>query len=509
MTKARLLDRLAAPAGRLLAALSDPARRERTAVLLLIAYVAVWTLYGVLAKASQDLHPDMTEMVAWSRELAFGYPKHPPLAAWLTALWFALFPATDWSFYLFTMTIAGVALWIAWRIAGDYLDGEKRALAFALMTFIPFFNFHALKFNANTVLLPLWAATAFCFLRSYERRTVLWAALAGLFAAASMLGKYWSVFLLLGLGIAALIDRRRADYFKSPAPWVTIAAGVVVLVPHLAWLMTADFTPLTYATAIRSGARGHPLKSAGNYLLGALAYVALPLICALAAIRPGRAVAADMLWPREPRRLLAALAFWGPLLLPAILAPVVGFEITSLWTMSAWALLPVVLLSSPRITLDRRPVLAAIAAATMLPVVMVAAAPFIADSIHRKGGAAAAMHARLLAERVAHEWRRVTDRPLKMVGGDSDLAFGVAFYLPGRPEAFPDFNRTLAPWVDMTRLQRDGMAIVCPAADQRCALRGAAVNLGGTRVEADITRSYFGKPGATGRYLIVIVPPRP
>jgi hypothetical protein len=119
------------------------------------------------------------------------------------------------------------------------------------------------------------------------------------------------------------------------------------------------------------------------------------------------------------------------------------------------------------------------------------------------------MHARLLAERVAHEWRRVTDRPLKMVGGDSDLAFGVAFYLPGRPEAFPDFNRTLAPWVDMTRLQRDGMAIVCPAADQRCALRGAAVNLGGTRVEADITRSYFGKPGATGRYLIVIVPPRP
>jgi 4-amino-4-deoxy-L-arabinose transferase-like glycosyltransferase len=214
MITAHLLNRLTAPAERLLAALVDPARRERTVIVVLVAYVAVWTLYGVLAKASQDLHTDMTEMVAWSRELAFGYPKHPPLAAWLTRLWFAVFPAADWSFYLLAMTVAGTALWIVWRLAGDYLDGEKRVLALALMTFVPFFNFHALKFNANTILLPLWAATALCFLRSYERKSMLWAVLAGLFAAGSMLGKYWSVFLLLGLGAAALLDQRRAAYFR-------------------------------------------------------------------------------------------------------------------------------------------------------------------------------------------------------------------------------------------------------------------------------------------------------
>jgi len=470
--------------------------------------VAVWTLYGVLAKASQDLHPDMTEMAAWSREFALGYPKHPPLAAWLTGLWFAVFPSTDWSYYLFAMSVAGVALWLVWRIAGDYLDGEKRALALVLTTFIPFFNFHALKFNANTILLPLWAATAFCFLRSYERRSVLWAALAGLFAAGSMLGKYWSVFLLLGLGLAALIDRRRVDYFKSAAPWVTIAVGAVLMTPHLVWLATASFTPLTYATTIRSGAGGHPLIRAGNYLTGALAYVALPVICALVAIRPNRAIAADLLWPDEPRRRLAAMAFWGPLLLPAILAPMIGFEITPLWTMSAWALLPVVLLSSPLIVLDRRPVLVTIAGAIALPVVMVAAAPLIANSIHHKSGTPAAMHSRLLAERIAHEWRRVTDKPLKMVGGDWDLAHGVAFYLPGRPSAFPDFNTTLAPWVDVARLPRDGIAIVCPAADAHCMRLVAQQNLSGQRIEADITRTYFGEPGATGHYLIVIVPPQ-
>jgi 4-amino-4-deoxy-L-arabinose transferase-like glycosyltransferase len=509
MTKPRLFDRLVAPAERLLAALSDPARRERTARIALIAYVAVWTLYGVLAKASQDVHPDMSEMVAWSRGLAFGYPKHPPLGAWLTAAWFTVFPAADWSFYLFAMVVAGAALWIIWTIAGDYLDGEKRALALALVTFIPFFNFHALKFNANTILLPFWAATALCFLRSYERRSVLWAALAGLFAAGSMLGKYWSVFLLLGLGLAALIDRRRAGYFRSFAPWVTIATGAVAMAPHLVWLMTANYTPLAYATTVRFGAGGHPLKTAGNYLIGALAYVAVALLFALAAIRPNRVIAADMLWPREPERRLAAMAFWAPLLLPAALAPVFDFEITSLWTMSAWALLPVVLLSSQRLVLDRRVVVITMAAAVALPVLMVAAAPFIADSIHRKGLTPAAMHSRLLAERVAHEWRRVTDRPLKFIGGDGDLAYGVAFYLPGRAIAFPDFNHTLAPWVDVARLPRDGIAIVCPAGDPTCMLPAGALNLSGPRIEADITRSYFGQPGPTTRYLIMIVPPQP
>ena len=64
-------------------------------------------------------------------------------------------------------------------------------------------------------------------------RSLLWAALAGLAAAGTMYGKYWSVFLLAGLALAALIDARRVAYFRSAAPWVTIIVGGAVLAPHL------------------------------------------------------------------------------------------------------------------------------------------------------------------------------------------------------------------------------------------------------------------------------------
>ena len=55
---------------RLFDALADPARGERTVVAVLLGYVALWTLYGAIAKGSQDIHPDMSEQFALGRELA-------------------------------------------------------------------------------------------------------------------------------------------------------------------------------------------------------------------------------------------------------------------------------------------------------------------------------------------------------------------------------------------------------------------------------------------------------
>src|SRR5215470_15148214 len=211
--------------GQLLDALSDPKRRGRTVVAVLAAYCAVWTLYAVLAKASQDFHFDMGEMVAWSREITFGTPKHPPLPAWLVAAWFWIFPLTAWSYDLFAVGTAVVSLGVAYVVSTRYLDGRKSAVGLALLTLVPFFNFHALKFNANSAMMPWWALTTWFFLRSYENRGLGLATLAGVAAAGAMLTKYWSVVLLVALVIGAVSDPRRKLYFTSTAPLVTIAAG--------------------------------------------------------------------------------------------------------------------------------------------------------------------------------------------------------------------------------------------------------------------------------------------
>lgn len=187
------------PIERLVDALIDPARRERMALIVLAAYAIVWTLYGVIAKSSQDMQYDAAEVVVWSHHPALGYAKHPPFASWLVHAWFSVFPVRDWTYYLLAMTYATVGLWICWRLFGYLLDSGKRIVALACLMLVPGFNFHALRFDENAILAPLWAATTLCFIRSYETRNAMWAALAGVAAAAAMLGKYWSVFLLAGL----------------------------------------------------------------------------------------------------------------------------------------------------------------------------------------------------------------------------------------------------------------------------------------------------------------------
>jgi len=61
---------------------------------------------------------------------------------------------------------------------------DRSALGVALLALVPFFNFHSLKYNANSVMLPLWAATTYFFLVAY--RSLRWqpALLAGVMAGA-------------------------------------------------------------------------------------------------------------------------------------------------------------------------------------------------------------------------------------------------------------------------------------------------------------------------------------
>ena len=65
----------------------------------------------------------MTELIAWSWALRFGYLKHPPLAAWLVRAWFSVMPLTEW-FAVSLMPTS--ALWIVWPLSADYLPTEKR-----------------------------------------------------------------------------------------------------------------------------------------------------------------------------------------------------------------------------------------------------------------------------------------------------------------------------------------------------------------------------------------------
>jgi 4-amino-4-deoxy-L-arabinose transferase-like glycosyltransferase len=496
----------AAP-GQLLDALSDPKRRGRTVIAVLVGYWVVWTVYAAVANASQDLHFDMGEMIAWSREMPLGTSKHPPLGAWLVGAWFWFFPLTTWAYDLFAVAMPTIALWVAFVVSTRYLDGPKSAVGLAFLTFVPFFNFHALKFNANSATIPWWALTTWFFLRSFESRGVGFAALAGVAAAGAMLAKYWSVILIAALTIAAVNDQRRKLFFGSAAPFVMIGAGLAALAPHLVWLYLHDFEAFGYALGVHHGTVTEAFASGIGYVAGAIGYVTVPILLTGILAKPTAANIADMLWPADPQRRLAATVFFLPLVLPGAMAVFTSAKMVSLWAMAGMTLLPVVLLSPPGIVISRLAAIRILALAVAFPVLAVLAAPVVAVAIHIKGVPDYRSHYRLVAEAAGKVWRETTDRPLRLVGSLNSTVF----YFPERPSTFDIVSPSMTPWSDEARIAREGILLYCPIAENHCmdALdKRAAAAPRGKRVEVDICPNFLGIPGSVSRYAILAIPPQ-
>jgi 4-amino-4-deoxy-L-arabinose transferase-like glycosyltransferase len=506
-----LLKHVEAAVGRLLDALSDPRRRGRTVILVLAAYWVIWTLYAVVAKASQDFHFDMGEMVAWSREITFGTPKHPPLPAWLVGAWFSIFPLATWAYDLFAVGIATVSLGVAFVVSTRYLDGLKSAVGLALLTLVPFFNFHALKFNANSAMMPWWALTTWFFLRSFESRGLGFSALAGVAAAGAMLTKYWSVVLLAALAIGAVSDPRRRLYFTSAAPYVIVAAGAAALSPHVVWLYLHGFGTFGYALESHPGTVIEAFISGIGYLAGALGYAVVPILLTGIAAKPAPADFANMLWPDDPQRRLAVIVFILPLVLPTVLAVAATEKVVSLWAIGGMTLLPVVLLSSPRIVIPRIAAIRILAIAICFPVLAVLAAPIVAVVTHFNGTPNFGTQYSLVAAAAGKVWRETTDQPLHLIGSYDNVLNGSAFYFPDRPSTFDIVNPAMTPWADEARIARQGIVLYCPVTENRCMdglNRRASMAPQGRRVEVDISRTFLGIPGPVTRYVIMAIPPQ-
>src|SRR6202035_3049173 len=138
--------------------------------------------------------------------------------------------------------------------------------------------------------------------------------LLGLVLGLALWAKYFVAMLALPFLLFMLLDPDARKALARPGPWVAAAGALLVMAPHLVWLVENDFLPFAYADMRAAPARGlfdhlwRPLVFAGGQLffLAPALLIAVPLVWprAQAAATAARADAFD-------RRIIALLAF-GP-----------------------------------------------------------------------------------------------------------------------------------------------------------------------------------------------------
>ncbi len=222
--------------------------------IFLLSHLIIWTIVPTLT--NNNLPLDVIEALAWGSNLDWGFNKHPPMSAFFPEIFYQIFGAQDWSYYLLSQIFVLIAFFYVFRLGNEILgDAKLSLLSTLLLSSIYFYNFTTPEFNVNVCQLPFWTLVVFYSWRIYDAKEIrlLDCLLVGLFAAIGFLSKYLFIYLLISIDLLFiyLIFFKRTKKFDFKY-MIVLEVFLVLLVPHFVWLYNNDFITIFYGLK-RSG----------------------------------------------------------------------------------------------------------------------------------------------------------------------------------------------------------------------------------------------------------------
>jgi hypothetical protein len=434
----------------------------------LALHAAVWTALPALLYPNLPL--DLIEALIYGREWQLGYDKLPPLPWWLVEA-ANLTIGHDFAYYLLAQVAVVAGFAAVWAMAVPLTGTLGALVTILIIDGLHYLNYTAAKFNHDVIQLPFWALAGFALHRALRDGEIRHWLLLGLSMGLSLWAKYFVVVLAAPLAVFIFIDPDARKCLKTPGPYVALAAALVVMAPHLVWLVQNDFLPFAYAEHRAVLSRGwydhlwHPLQFGVSQLFFLV---------------PSLLIAAPLFWPRrtanEPpiasqadafdRRIVAWLAF-GPIAAVLALAAVSGRGTVAMWGYPLWLYLGLWLVLTARRTLDDKRL--ARIGVTWAIVFTCLALAFIGNyavlprfdhryrAVFFPGGD--------LGRELSQRYRAITGKPIVYVIGSMWDGGNVAHYAPSHPRVLIDGKPERAPWIDLNDLRARGAVVVWTEGD--------------------------------------------
>jgi len=212
---------------------------------LIIANFILWAIVPGLFFG--NLHTDTLEAAYWGRDLALGYPKHPPLLSWVLALVLQPGEASILILLIFGQIISALSTFAVWRLVRDRASRSTATLAAAAILVSPFATFYAAQINHNSMLVP-FNAGVLCFGLLYlEKRSVSYAISLGVLTGLGALTKYEIIFAILPVIVMSLVIPRFRAVWRLRATYIAMVIAIALVIPHTIWLDYNGWTSVVRA----------------------------------------------------------------------------------------------------------------------------------------------------------------------------------------------------------------------------------------------------------------------
>jgi 4-amino-4-deoxy-L-arabinose transferase-like glycosyltransferase len=216
--------------------------------IFILSHLIIWTLVPTLTNYNLPL--DTIEALAWGSNLQWGFNKHPPASAFFPEVFYQIFGAQDWAYYLLSQIFVCIAFIYVFKLANEIFNNLLLSLiSVLLLESIYFYNFTTPEFNVNVCQLPFWSIAVFYSWRIFNQKeiNVKDCILLGFFGAVGFLSKYLFIYLLFSIVLLFLyfIFYKKIKKFNFKY-LISIEVFIVLLIPHLIWLNDNEYVTITY-----------------------------------------------------------------------------------------------------------------------------------------------------------------------------------------------------------------------------------------------------------------------
>ncbi len=207
----------------------------------LITWIAIPSL------TNNNLPLDTIEALAWGSNLDWGFNKHPPMSAFAVEIFYQIFGAKDWAYYLLSQICVIVSFFVVFKFAEDIFKNKIFCLlSVLLLEGIYFHNFTTPEFNVNVCLMPFWSLTVLYLWKGIKDNKIMDWLLVGLFAGLGFLSKYLFIYLGLAMDIFIIYMIYKKKFNFNFKCFFSIIPFFIVLLPHLIWLTENNYVTITY-----------------------------------------------------------------------------------------------------------------------------------------------------------------------------------------------------------------------------------------------------------------------
>jgi Dolichyl-phosphate-mannose-protein mannosyltransferase len=431
-----------------------------------LAQAALWLLAALAFYLSPP--PDVAIALAYGREYQVGSSLGPPLAFWLADIAYRGAGNHLIGVYVLAELCSVATFWILFLLGRALVGGQHAVLAVLLTMTVTAFGANTLHFGPDVLARPLWALLLLhtWALIGQGRRNVwfAWSIDAGLLLlttpAALML-----LLLVAGFALAVKEGRRTLRSFDPLAAALVI---IVLALPYLIWLMRADTLGLHWTALADMKAQAVHWASLFGGLLLAIAGILILVVLNSAwfgregdqspiIYRPSVGLSA---------RNFAYVFAIAPAVAGGLLAGLFGLDhvVGGTGVVLVMSGLAAVVATGDLIYLRRQRLLRAVWAAIIAaPALGVVAATLLlpwagANEI------VTSFPSRAIGQFFADSFERRTNRPLRAVAGDVEIASLIALQ-PSRPHLFIDPSPERTPWMNLAKFNETGGVVVWRASD--------------------------------------------